>query len=122
MDQPHSESQMNESHLVKGVQLSLADSAWKSLPTPKIRKRTSNGVLGWAHAYAGFSYEFASEAARMLKTSGSEQFLDPFVGSGTSALAAIQEGLPFIGIDIDPFLFVHNAVNNLGLQGLPWLV
>ncbi len=88
----------------KGVQLPLADNgAWSTLPTPKIRNRTSDGVFGWAHAYAGFSYEFAAESVRMLKTSGTETFLDPFVGSGTSALAAAQEGVPFWGIDIDPF-------------------
>ncbi|MEO1721006.1 MAG: site-specific DNA-methyltransferase [Pseudomonadota bacterium] len=31
--------------------------------------------------------------------------LDPFMGSGTTALAAIQEGRPFVGIERDPDFF-----------------
>lgn len=91
-------------HHYQGDQLSLLDeSDWQSLPSPKMKGENADGVQGWAHAYAGYSLSFAQEAVKILKSSNKDRFLDPFIGSGTSALAFAHENVPFYGVDIDPF-------------------
>lgn len=60
-------------------------------------------MQGWANSYAGFSLDFALAAINYLKKDNDDIFLDPFVGSGTSAVAAAITGVQLIGIDLDPF-------------------
>ena len=86
------------------LQMPLSEDArWQDLPSPKIRKREALGVHSWTHAYAGFSFEFALEALRRLEVTESHVLLDPFVGSGTSAVAGATIGARVLGIDVDPF-------------------
>jgi len=44
--------------------------------------------------------------------------LDPFMGSGTSAVAAIKQGLKYIGYDIDPdyIQFANDRIKDLKLD------
>jgi len=43
--------------------------------------------------------------ARLTKTPTGGVVLDPFMGSGTTGIAAVLEGRNFIGIEIDPTYF-----------------
>jgi DNA modification methylase len=63
----------------------------------------SQGLYAWSHAYAGFSPNFAEAALASLQVDNESIVLDPFTGSGTSAVAAAKLGCKFIGSDLDPF-------------------
>jgi site-specific DNA-methyltransferase (adenine-specific) len=43
--------------------------------------------------------------ARLIKWTGAQSVCDPFMGSGTTGVAAIQLGRKFIGIELDPGYF-----------------
>jgi site-specific DNA-methyltransferase (adenine-specific) len=46
-----------------------------------------------------------SNVERVTRLTGVEGFCDPFLGSGTSGVAAARLGLPFVGIETDPTYF-----------------
>lgn len=54
----------------------------------------------------GAPYEVAMKAAEFIakqnKTTSGKSVVDPFVGRGTFGVAALEHGLDFLGIDIDP--------------------
>jgi SAM-dependent methyltransferase len=70
--------------------------------TPK-RLSTDEGLDAWYPYYAGFSSRFATAALRSLELSSKALVLDPWLGSGTTALAAARLGLTPLGVDLNPF-------------------
>lgn len=86
-------------------QLSLLDIelSLDTLPSAKVKKEDRAGLHGWTNFYAAFSETFCLAAISNLAPQKNSLLLDPFVGSGTSLVAAIKMGIPAIGIDIDPF-------------------
>jgi len=44
---------------------------------------------------------------RAIETTSGEIVLDPFMGSGTTGVAAVQAGRRFIGIEINPTFFEY---------------
>lgn len=42
---------------------------------------------------------------KMVKMPGDNLILEPFMGSGTTPIACVLEGIPFVGIDRDPVAF-----------------
>ena len=75
-----------------------------SLPSPKVRPSDRSGVHGWYHDYTAFSEGFALGAIEAFSSSKDDLVLDPFLGSGTSLVAAVKLGLSFIGVELSPFL------------------
>lgn len=73
------------------------------LPSPKVRPKDREGVHSWCNFYSAFSESFAFAGLSLLRRSVDDIVLDPFLGSGTSAVAACKCGNPFIGVDLDPF-------------------
>nr|WP_249799114.1 MULTISPECIES: DNA methyltransferase [unclassified Bradyrhizobium] len=88
------------------MELPLASSNtfdWRSLPTTKVRRPSPSSPFSWTYTYTAFSPEFARAAIRQLWHRSSPLVLDPFLGSGTTMIAAYLEGARSYGIDISPF-------------------
>src|SRR5687767_14001025 len=83
-------------------QLSLLD-GWTELRSPKVKARDREGVYAWSPLYSAFSEAFVVDALTRLRKSNKDIVLDPFVGCGTTTLAASKMGNPAIGIDLDPY-------------------
>ena len=55
--------------------------------------------------YSGYSYNFPPDLARRCIRNHTDEgavVIDPFIGSGTTAGAALDEGRAFLGCEIDP--------------------
>jgi len=74
-----------------------------SIRSPKRRNKARKEGPVWEAAYASFSEEFAYSALEFLQPPIGSVIVDPFVGSGTSYLAANHQNCNFIGIDINPY-------------------
>lgn len=57
----------------------------------------------WYTLIAGFSGNFVRESFHKYDIRENQIVLDPFVGTGTSTLISMFEGIKSIGIDINPF-------------------
>jgi len=66
-----------------------------------------NGVGPGCNEYAGHPTQKPVALMRWLveKTQGAQSILDPFMGSGTTGVAAVQMGRDFIGIEREPKYF-----------------
>jgi hypothetical protein len=73
--------------------------------TPK-RLSTDGGIDSWYPYYAGFSSRFAFGALKALNLPSGAVVIDPWLGSGTTAVAASQLGLKLFGSDLNPFAIV----------------
>lgn len=61
-------------------------------------------VHRWFRYSAGFSATWVEELLREFKTNGPVRVFDPFAGSGTTLLAAENQGCESYGIDSHPFV------------------
>lgn len=74
-----------------------------TLPTPKMSPKDRVGVHRWYKEYAAFSEGFAVSALEILVQDKTDIIFDPFLGSGTSLVAAKKNNLRFIGAELSPF-------------------
>jgi DNA modification methylase len=62
-----------------------------------------------------------------LSTPPGGTILDPFLGSGSTGVAALREGFDFIGIDLDPHAIeiatkrLQNSESVIQAPSLPWV-
>jgi hypothetical protein len=84
-------------------ELSLSDKAWSSLPSTKMKRPRQSDPFAWCYTYTGFSLAFAHAALQQLGAQTGSTILDPFVGSGTTLIAAGLRDCSALGIDISPF-------------------
>ena len=71
-------------------------------PVPSVWDISNEKVDGLAH-YSRFPVELPRRCIEAYGSFGSDVFvLDPFSGSGTTGLAALQLGCSYIGFEIDP--------------------
>lgn len=75
----------------------------EQLPSAKVRPKDKVGVHAWTNFYASYSETFVESAVKTLKVKETDVVLDPFVGAGTTLIAAKKMGYQSIGFDIDPF-------------------
>jgi DNA modification methylase len=94
------------------------------LPSAKVRAKDKVGVHVWTNFYASYSEAFVESAIKALDIKESDVVLDPFVGAGTTLIAAKKMGIDSIGFDIDPFSCVLSRaklsvnVDNIRTQDL----
>ena len=62
-------------------------------------------VHRWVRYSAGFSAEWARSVIRESASQTTTRVFDPFAGSGTTLLAAEQEGVECCGVEAHPFVF-----------------
>jgi DNA modification methylase len=79
------------------------DNDLAALPTPKMTAADRVGVHSWYKEYAAFSEKFALSALEVLSKNKKDVIFDPFLGSGTSLVAAAKFGMPFRGVELSPF-------------------
>ena len=85
-----------------GDQLELDVEIGTVLPSPK-RRSANNTIDNWAKFYTSFSIDFASAALDHLEAKSGDCLIDPFMGAGTTAVAAQGRVKDIIGIDLDPY-------------------
>ena len=62
-------------------------------------------VHRWVRFSAGFSAEWVQSVIRESASQTTTRVFDPFAGSGTTLLAAEQEGVDCCGVEAHPFVF-----------------
>jgi SAM-dependent methyltransferase len=67
------------------------------------------GLHAWHPYYAGYSEGFVRSALAYLHCSNQTLVLDPWGGSGTTAMIAAQEGVPALSLDINPVMATFSA-------------
>ncbi len=72
------------------------------LLTPK-RKASDDDTIARYPYYAGFSSRFAEDVLRQMSLRRGALVADPWVGSGTTLVAASRVGCASIGVDLNPF-------------------
>jgi hypothetical protein len=84
-------------------ELSLLEQAWTSLPSTKMTRPRAGAPFAWTYTYTGFSLPFARAALDQLGAQFGSAVVDPFLGSGTTLVAASLAGCSAFGVDINPF-------------------
>lgn len=76
---------------------------WRILPSAKVKRPKPNSPFSWTYSYTAFALEFARSAIQKLRSKSNPLIFDPFVGSGTTLVAAGLEDCSSFGIDVSPF-------------------
>ncbi len=92
--------------------------AWKRWVTPKDAKHKA------VHRWYLFPHSFTDDLVHALidewDLDGQDRILDPFVGAGTTLLAAKEMGIPSIGYDLSPLAVLASNIktSTFSQQGL----
>ena len=84
--------------------------------TYKLNKQ--NGIFNWYPYTEGFSKPFVDKIISNFNITSNNVVLDPFSGSGTTALSCYLDGINSLSIEVNPFMnFVgETKVNSLKLN------
>jgi hypothetical protein len=98
--------------------LSLSEKLASAKRSPLERK----GIHSWHPYYAGYSEAFVTSAIKYLGINKSHTLLDPWHGSGTTALVASRYKLQTIGCEINPVMNIFSAAKSGFLIGQSKLI
>jgi len=87
----------------------------------KNRTRSVNQYLThWIYPYKGkFHPQMIRALLNIIRVNPGDTVLDPFVGSGTTALEAQLLGIHCVGIDVSPLCVLQSRVKTESIQVLP---
>ncbi len=88
------------------MQLSLF--SYDTLVSAKRTKNERSGVHAWHPYYAGYAEDFVSSAIEYLHLQPGEFVLDPWNGSGTTAVVGARHNLNTIGLDVNPVMNIFS--------------
>lgn len=74
------------------------------IKSAKRSKKEKNGLHAWHPYYAGYSEQFVVSAIQKLTLGKNSLVLDPWGGSGTTCVVCESNGIPSIGMDINPIM------------------
>jgi DNA modification methylase len=89
----------------------------KKLVSAKRSPSERKGIHSWHPYYAGYSEAFVTSAIEYLSINKSHILLDPWHGSGTTALVASRYKLKTIGCEINPVMNIFSAAKSGFLLG-----
>jgi DNA modification methylase len=89
----------------------------KKLVSAKRSTSERKGIHSWHPYYAGYSEAFVTSAIEYLDIRQSHILLDPWHGSGTTALVASRYNIQTIGCEINPIMNIFSAAKNGFLLG-----
>ncbi|NJK52786.1 MAG: site-specific DNA-methyltransferase [Leptolyngbyaceae cyanobacterium SU_3_3] len=89
----------------------------KKLASAKRSPSERKGIHSWHPYYAGYSEAFVTSAIEYLGINKSHILLDPWHGSGTTALVASRYKLQTIGCEINPIMNIFSAAKSGFLIG-----
>lgn len=97
-----------------GVSQMLAE----NIRSAKRGKNERNGVHNWHPYYASYSENFVEDMLDYLGADESSIVLDPWMGSGTTALVCQKRGIKSLGIDINPVMVIFSKAKTRQLMEL----
>ena len=88
---------------------------WRHWATPRrLRTVPVHRWLLFPHSFAG---ELVCELIREWNLDGHDRILDPFVGSGTTPVAAKEVGIPCVGFDLSPLAVLATSTKLTDFKG-----
>lgn len=90
----------------------LQTSVFQTLASAKRGAKERKGVHAWHPYYASYSEAFVTSAIEFLKLNSSHILLDPWNGSGTTALVASRFGIRTLGCEINPVINIFSAAKS----------
>lgn len=79
-----------------------------TLKSAKRTKRERAGVHAWHPYYAGYAESFVESAIEYLNLNENHVVLDPWNGSGTTALVANRKSITTLGFDVNPVMNIFS--------------
>ncbi|MGG1398958.1 DNA methyltransferase [Bacillus salipaludis] len=83
--------------------------------TAKRGKNERQGVHNWHPYYAGYSENFVEDMLDFMGAEGDTIVLDPWMGSGTTALVSQKRGIKALGIEINPVMVIFSKAKSANL-------
>ena len=88
--------------------------AWRHWVTPKLARE--NGIHRWYLFPHSFTGQFVHALIREWALEAHDRILDPFVGSGTTLLAAKEKRVPATGYDLSPLAVLASTTKVAALS------
>ncbi len=83
-----------------------------TLVSAKRSKNERSGVHAWHPYYAGYAESFVDSAIDFLNLDKSHLLLDPWNGSGTTALVSSRYGIQSLGFDVNPVMNIFSMAKS----------
>lgn len=87
----------------------------ENIRSAKRGKNERNGIHNWHPYYASYSEYFVEDMLDYLGANESSIVLDPWMGSGTTALVCQKRGIKSFGIDINPVMVIFSKAKTRNL-------